>query len=125
MPMFNPKLNGGKILWTNPSPSSNFIAGTINLNSDDYDVLEIFFKNNSGETNVMSQKTLKGYSTRLQCDISANNTIYHRFRNLTRVNDKQFTVSSGYQQTSSAGSYSQADSSIVPIYIVGYKTGLF
>ena len=124
MLMFNTKLSGSKVLWTNPNPTSSFLSQTITLSSDDYDMLEVFYKIGNNETNIITQKIIKGYGTLLQCNIVANNNIYHRFRTFDRTNDTKYSVGSGYQQITNSGTSSQADSSIIPIYIIGYKTGL-
>lgn len=115
----------GTILWTNSSPTSNFTAQDINLSSSDYDVLEVYYTIGANTTDMMSQKVIKGYGTLLQCNIIANNNIYHRYRTFSRTNDTKYAVGSGYQQTTNSGTASQADSAICPIYVVGYKTGLF
>ena len=115
----------GTILWTNPNPNSVFTTQNITLDSDDYDILEIYMKLNSGENEIISQKVIKGYNTTLQGNIIANNKVYHRIRKFNRTNDTTYSVGTGYQQITNESTYSQADSSLVPIYIVGYKTGLF
>lgn len=120
-------INGinGKVLWTNPNPASNFSTQTITLSSNDYDVLEIIFNQGTSQNKIFSQKIIKGYSTSLQCNISANNTIYHRWRDITYVDDTTYNVASGYQQITDSDTPGTADSAIIPLYVIGYKTGLF
>lgn len=104
-----------QILWTNQSPTSNFATQTITLSSNDYDILEIYYSMASNNTYVGSQKFIKGSNTRIMYNTSALNI---RFRNIIYLSDKSYSISSG---TGDGGS----DADLIPLYIVGYKTGLF
>lgn len=105
----------GKILWANPSPTSEFAEQDITLNSDDYDVLEIYYLMAANNTYVGSQKIPKGYNTRLMYTTSS---LMIRFRNIIYLSDTSYSIESG------AGA-SGSDSDLIPLYIIGYKTGLF
>ena len=112
----------GTILWTNPSPTSSFTTQNIALSSSDYDILEIIFKSANNQTNCSSFKILKGLGG-LMISTSINftsNNIY--IRGLTRNSDTSYTVSSGYTLGTSKV---QNDAVCIPVYVVGYKTGLF
>lgn len=115
----------GTILWTNPNPTSNFDGQNVNLSNSDYDVLEIIFDQGAGMNKIFSQKFIKGKGTFLQCDLVAEAGIYFRWRNIIYVNDTEYTIGYGYQQIAGQSSSSQANSAIIPLYIIGYKIGLF
>jgi hypothetical protein len=115
----------GQILWTNSNPNNAFSSQTILLNSENYDILEIFFKNAYDNNNIYSLKTLKGCDIVLQCNhVSSSNTIYHRYRKMTYASDTSYTFSTGTQQLTSSSSIENSDLYIIPLYIIGYKTGI-
>lgn len=64
----------GAILWENPNPSANFAAQDIVLSSDDYDVLEVYYKLQTTNNFMMSVKVLKGYSVYL-CNSGGENGV--------------------------------------------------
>lgn len=101
----------GTVLWTNPSPTSSFGAQNITLNNSDYDMLEIFYLlfNNSNVMN--STRIIKGYSGRILTYASAGISI----RQLTYSNDTTYAV----------GEDSDNNVRGIPLYVIGYKTGVF
>lgn len=99
----------GKILWTNPNPTSGFNPQTITLNSDDFDVYEVFYYISIENLQMSSCKSLKGHGTRLM--IPSTNMEY---RLMTSNGDVSYT----FNQPSNVN-YG------VPVKIIGYKTGLF
>lgn len=108
----------GQILWTNQDPTQSISQDTdITLSSSDYDVLEIFF-------NQRSYNNVANYSIRFikssvgtRCYIpSTDSNIY---RTITKNSDTSFTIST------IIGSSNNDSSLVIPIYVVGYKTGLF
>lgn len=104
-----------KLLWTNPNPSTAISSDTtITLNSSDYDVLEFIFKVSTGDNFQMSAKCVKGSDCRIMTTTSQG----VNFRNITRNSDTSFTISANYGPTLDA-------SRTIPLYIIGYKTGLF
>lgn len=109
----------GQILWTNPSPSSAISsATTITLSSSDYDVLEVFYNQTINGDQNYSNKFLKGYSTRMRIHTTDGANI---FRGLTYLSDTSYQIDLPYSDVSLQNRYSLA----IPIYIIGYKTGLF
>lgn len=108
--MINPKLSGGKVLWSNPNPTSNFNAQTINLSSNDYDVLEFYYYISTSNQQVLTTKTLKGHGTRLII-ISTN----MEYRLADYISDTSYNIGMPTSSTTQAG-YG------VPIKIIGYKT---
>ena len=64
---YSNKAFGGKILWTNESPTSNFASQDMNLSSSDYDCYEIIYKLDKSSSQTFSTgKTIKGSGTYLQ-----------------------------------------------------------
>lgn len=105
-----------KILWTNPSPTSSFGTNTIILSSNDYDFLEficIYVSSNIDIT--FSQKTIKGKGLVASA--------YHSSNNVTRIFD--YTDETHYTSRHGFLGTSQDDTRVVPLYVIGYKTGTF
>ena len=107
----------GKILWTNPDPTQAISSSDITLSSSDYDVLEIFFQHRTfNNSATYSIKILKS-STGTRCFIPTTDGIVYRI--ITKNNDTSLTIGT------IIGSISDDSTLIIPIYAVGYKTGLF
>ena len=111
----------GTILWTNLSPNNPISsATTITLSSSDYDMLEVFYlqaTSSSGGT-LYSSRFLKGYSTRMRIHTTDGVNVY---RTLTYSSDTSYII----QTTTADSSVSSPQILAIPLYIVGYKTGLF
>lgn len=111
----------GTILWQNSNPTADFAAQTITLNSSDYDMLEIFYRSNAvgGTYFGGNRKILKGYGTQLDWNsISSTNRWSRR---MTLVSDTAFSVGDSHLVNTGDLTNDQC----VPLYIIGYKTGLF
>lgn len=109
----------GKILWTNPSPTSEMVADTlIDLSSDDYDMLEWIYCYNINEANTLIQHSsscLKGCSALLNIIGYASGLMMRR--TLDYVNDKQYKARVGMNSSTNA-----ADTVVcIPLYAIGYK----
>lgn len=104
----------GKILWTNSNPTSDFASQTITLSSDDYDMLEIIYMTFNTNNQTSSVKIPKGYNSRIITSLSSG-TVYTR--DYTYNSDTSYTIGN----TTGSGN----DSNLYPLYIIGYKTGLF
>ena len=109
--------NNGKILWTNSSPSSDMSTVDINLNSSDYDLLLWICKEGTTSTELLSSYTIKGYGVKFN-NISGNNI--NRRRTIVYVNDTKYRTQPVYGQD--GNNYNGA---LIPIYVIGYDTGLF
>ena len=107
----------GQILWTNSSPTSDFSSQTITLSSGDYDFLEIFFCSNVQSDNKTFEirKTIKNYDVTLSTVVQNANT----YRIVRFTDATHLAVESGYVETN------VQDRRCVPLYVIGYKTGLF
>lgn len=115
----------GKILWTNANPESNFDPQTITLSDSNYDVLEVYYISSSGTNDdyVSSTKTPKGYNINLVSLGYNASTSPMRVRRINYVSDTRLSITEG---KSGVNSTSNLNNSVcIPIYIIGYKTGLF
>jgi len=123
---YSNKAFGGTILWTNSSPTSSMSAGTtITLSSDDYDMLEIFYKVAADVDGVLSYKIFKGNNTRLTFgSIGVNAYGYNSMRELTYTSDTSYTAGTAYFQRTNTSNASTDNGRLIPIYVIGYKTGL-
>lgn len=119
----------GTILWTNSDPTSAINVDTqINLSSSDYDFLKIIFKRTTNQNVIYTYETLRGSVIELFCNsTSGDNAPWVRSRILQYVNDSTYTMktSESYLQFCNSSSRSNEKTGCIPLYIVGYKTGLF
>ena len=99
----------GKVLWTNPNPLNDFGNETINFNSSDFDVYEVFYYISIENLQMLSCKSLKGHGTRLM--IPSTNM---EMRRMNAISDTSYSF-----ETPSSVRFG------VPIKVIGYKTGLF
>lgn len=107
----------GKILWKNQNPMSPITTQTLTLNSADYDVLEIFYYINEQATSLetLSTKFIKGSGTRITAPTSSGGII---FRNITYNSNTSYNLSETQGQAVN-------NFLCIPLYVIGYKTGLF
>lgn len=113
----------GTILWTNSSPTSNMTTRNITLSSDDYDVLEIIYKAAYNQKTIKNIKMLKDYNTIMTAySINFTTTSYY-MRAISYVDATTLTIGSGYYLNPT--SKTQNDGVCIPLYVIGYKTGVF
>ena len=101
----------GTILWVNPNPTNpNTISveTNITLSSDDYDEIEWFWRLSTTNDFMLSSRHLKGYGTRFYYGSS--------YRPIKRNSDTSYTIGLDSNGDGQNG---------IPIYAVGYKTGVF
>lgn len=109
----------GTLLWQNPNPNNAMGDQTINLNSSEYDFYEVFYKNNKDVNRLKSQKSIKGSGVSIfGLEGSSQGNTY--IRDLDYVNDTTMFVG-----ICANPGVSYVNDYCVPIYIIGYKTGLF
>ncbi len=115
----------GTLLWTNPDPTSAFVGQEITLNSSDYDVYEIVYTaaRSSDNRNYTSGKIRKGirYNALFVATVQATPSMVAR--GMTDITATTMTFGNGYAGTVS--SMSSSNDVAVPLYVIGYKTGLF
>lgn len=111
----------GFLLWTNPNPTSSMPTTTnITLSTSDYDLYEVIYAPgvSASYDMLMSTGTVKkGYGARLQFCYWANSTCMLRDRNISYVNDTTLTIGTNIGI--------DGDYPCRPMYIIGYKTGIF
>lgn len=104
-----------KILWTNPSPTSNFASQNITLSSSDYDMLLWIFSTGTSNSQYISFYTIKGKG--VYASWVYNSTFLAREINYST--DTQYAI--GDNKTNGTTN----NASTIPQYVIGYKTGLF
>lgn len=116
----------GKILWTNPDSTQNISANyEINLSSADYDLIEVIYQYSTSGTQQTSSRAVKGKPISLQVfSIGSNMTILARRMNYINDTTYKLTACSLHQVTGNTVSTDNT-SGCIPLYVIGYKTGLF
>ena len=113
----------GTILWTNEDTSEEWASSRqITMSTSDYDCyMVVYTTGSSGLTSVKNTGLIpKGKTTQLEFFYnvgSGNNTAIIRRREFAYNNDTHYTVS---ENMGADGNYACR-----PLYVVGYKTGLF
>lgn len=112
--------DGIKLLWTNTSPESAFASQTITLSSDDYDFYEVYFTYNelSAIQYVNGFKSVKGKG--MIVSENGYTTGLSVRRKVDYVDATHLLISNAY-----AGTDANQNGYLIPIYVVGYKTGIF
>ena len=123
-------IESAKLLWTNPNPNNEFNPQDITLNSDDYDILEIYYYDWTGDNvsykDLLVQRAIKGYNFLLHSQITYNNSAYAGNRRVEYVNDTTLHFQNTHRiidnSSFNTGVFAKWN---VPLYVIGYKTGLF
>jgi hypothetical protein len=105
-----------QILWTNSDPTQSITTDTsITLSSSDYDILEMFYMQRANQNySTYSTRFLKS-STGTRCYLpSTDGNIY---RTINKNSDTSLTIGTIIGSTDST--------LVIPLYVIGYKTGLF
>lgn len=107
-----------KILWENQNPGNTFSGQTIALLSDDYDMLAWVFKR-SYDQDILSSTMfiIKGYGG-VSITILGDGTT--RRRGFTYYDDTHYTIGDGSMDDGTTD-----NEVLIPLYVIGYKTGLF
>ncbi len=114
------------ILWTNPSPNSNFGAQNITFSSSKYRYSEIYYYDWNDSSvdykNVSCQKVPKGYNTTLSCMFNYSGQVYAGLRRLTRVSDTVYSIQGCYTMIDgNRYAVNENNAWCVPIIIIGYE----
>ena len=116
----------GTILWTNPNPNEPITNQTITLSSSDYDIIEVFYYDWITGKNVLSTRAPKNQIIKLQCSIIYNNQSFIGARIIGNLSSTSYYIDNNKTLVNaSAFSIVNAPDWNIPLYIVGYKTGLF
>lgn len=116
----------GQILWTNSNPSNSFPNKTITLSSGDYDEIGIYYYDYMVSKGMQYIRAKKGESIRLITIFWYDSKIYLANRKI------DFTTSTSVVIDNATGIETGAittpvvvNAQCIPMYFVGYKTGLF
>ena len=113
----------GKVLWTNSSPTADFASQTINLSEslDNYDTYEILFLQSTSVSRMMTTGKIKvGNGTVLGLTIA-----FPKYRaTATTVSGSSITFDDG-KTINSIGTGTTENSSLIPMYVIAYNTGLW
>lgn len=106
---------GGKLLWENPSPNSDFGKQTIELSSSDYDYLKFYYFVDGSYACLGVQETLKGYGTKLINVSYSGSTAVSIMRNVTYISDTSYDIKGSTTNGTANNSLN------VPYRIYGFK----
>ena len=110
----------GTILWENPNPTTDFTEQDVTLSSSDYDCYEVIYKQSTNANRALNTgKIPKGYGAVLNEALTSSH-----YRAINYNSDTSLHISSGVD-VAPYGNPVATDSQCVPLYIIGYKTGLF
>ena len=116
----------GTILWTNANPETSLTGANITLSSSDYDVYEVYYYDWITGKHMKSEKALKGQNTMLDMLLYFEDSAFIGVREITYVSDTSLSIGRCNALVDrDAFSHITPANWCVPIYIVGYKTGLF
>lgn len=127
----NANIHNGFILWTNTNLSSDFTAKNITLNSSDYDILDFVFNySRNNTTKKFFVRTIKGSGTEIICLINYNEGVSQVTeipqRIINYVNDTTYSIGDCFRrETNSNSAPIKANGRLIPLCVIGYKTGLF
>lgn len=107
----------GHILWANANPTVSFTAQTINVNDSSYDTLLWIFKRKTDIDQLDTIITLKEYGCLMTSVIPGGETVR---RAITYSAGTTYNVS-----YVTIGASTQDDEWLIPMYVIGYKTGLY
>ena len=106
-----------KILWKNNNPTSNFTAQNVNLLDSDWDFYEVIYgSNTASDSRLMSVKSIKGRGCKLNSKVDSNNICD---REIQYVSQEKLYINGAYVNNATR------NECLIPLYIIGYKTGLF
>lgn len=111
----------GQILWTNSNPTSDFNGQNIQLQTTDFDMVQIIYYAANNVTRYQSTGFIPVGESVLSTMMNAKSYIRP-----FRIIDNILT----FDDCRTYNSYNSLDMTInnaalIPIYIIGYKTGLF
>ena len=121
--MINNFQSNGKIIWTNPNPTSAFAAQTItlsetSLNFDCYEILFSQAKFVSDSTSVANRLMSTG-KIPVGCGTVLNYAVNNRYRLVNRP------LGTSMEILDAINGGQTDNEKCIPIYVIGYKTGLF
>lgn len=112
------KAFGGKVLWTNESPSSSFAGQAVPFSSTDIDVVDIYYTRFQGSKLFCVRVPYKNNN---QSEI-----VYSDYDNGVRSWNRNITMTTtGITFGDCKINGTTTNTGLIPYKIIGYKTGLF
>lgn len=113
------------ILWTNTTPTLDITTRTITLSSSDYDMLEIIYcYSKTNNESISSVRIPKGKSAQLLA-IQPANSFSFVGRLMSYNSDTSYTIGEGLLCQGDNNTVTSNTTGCIPLYVIGYKTGLF
>ena len=118
---YSNKAFGGKILWTNESPTNNFAGQDVNINVSSYNCIKIIYNYSVGSPFEMNTGEIPS---------GASGTVLYMLYNSSGINfftSRTATFSSNKITFADAidSNGTTVNNRLVPLYIIGYEKGLF
>ena len=114
----------GNILWTNSNPSASFTGQTITLSEaiTNYDCYEILFEESATNPKMLSTgKVLSTHGTTLNYVAR-----YPKYRHTTNtISGTSIQFEDCYSLDMAHDTTIVENNSLIPLYVIGYNTGLF
>ena len=115
----------GKVLWTNPNSSSEFVKQTISLDLSKYRKLEILYKIDVNNGTVVIQQLYKGIYGQVLCEV----WLYDAdlvLRRSAKFEDNGVEIDNCYgygvgNHASQKGFVENANLGLIPYQIIGYE----
>ena len=122
---YQDKAFGGTILWTNSSPTTEMPQNTLlTLNNGDYDIYEIIFFPYGGSSQLLSSyKSVKGIGVQLSSGGYPSQGISAWSRGVDYINETTLRLQDCFGL--SKDSDFTDNTKCIPLYVIGYKLGLF
>lgn len=113
-------------LWVNSNPNTALASTNITLPTDDYDYLEIYYYDWSGDTgsykDLMCQKVIKGYGTKLTMQLKYNSYTYAGNRRIRHIDNTTLAIDDCHATIdNNAFTNNVRNTWCVPVKIVGIK----
>lgn len=113
-----------KVLWTNPSPRTQFAGQTITLNDNmsNYKFIDFIYYDDV-DANTIHTNRIYDYQTkaRLTAFIFYSNNLYFRQREIQKSNDTQIAINNNQQFYINNPTTTTQNNGCIPHQIIGYK----
>ena len=113
-------------LWVNSNPNTALASTNITLPTDDYDYLEIYYYDWSSDTesykDLMCQKVIKGYGTKLTMQLKYNSYTYAGNRRIRHIDNTTLAIDDCHATIeTNAFTNNVRNNWCIPVKIVGIK----
>ena len=111
----------GKVLWKNPNPTAAITTLDITLDSDDYDILDVYWKWSTDSTALNMNSTLKGFGFWILATNITDSGVCRMSRDIIRKSDVSFTIKEIESGIYNSTSQYYTSSNLIPYKIIGRK----